>query len=155
MKTRISLSVLLLLICVFMVACGSAKSLGSTLAIKGKLHKGDLAISKASITLYDPNVDTSDPAYKVAETETDGKGQYSLKSVKPGIYTLAIMISKPDFSNLPCKSTGAFALDADVWAQEVVLRLNDGSGVLSLEIKQVELVAGKVTERNIDLTNCQ
>jgi hypothetical protein len=127
----------------------------STPTIKGKLHNNDVPIAKALITLYNPNVDKNDPAFKVAETETDTEGQYSLENVEPGVYTLGIIIGERIFDDLPCKSPGAFALDENTWASYLVFRLDDGSGMLTLEIEKVEVVKGKTTVRDINIKNCR
>jgi len=121
----------------------------------GKLHKEDRPISKATISLFNPKVDAKDPAYKVATAVTNGNGQYSLNNVKPGVYTLAITIDASNIDDLPCKASGAFALDKDTWATDLVLAPGNGSGILAITIEKVQVVAGKATERDINLSYCQ
>jgi hypothetical protein len=136
-KKIFQISMSLILIILFLAACGSRSTTGK---VEGRISRSDTneSISNVKITL------TSLSSKQETEVITDDKGNYSFAELNPDKYGL----SATWVSN--CTKFGAIEDKENGWFGFV-----DNKKVIVITIKEAfEVAAGTTIEKNFDLSSC-
>ncbi len=160
-----TLTILILVTSLVMSGCGQGQLFGPTITptpsptptpqsgVTGRIYRSDTnePVVNVTVELFNPSLDTKDPAFVLAETKVNNQGQY-IFNIEPGEYGLRILEEELSRNALPCMNGGTITYDRSGKTIKETFAYTENNKFYLLQIiPSFTVSAGDITVNDLDM----